>query len=333
VRTIASLAILFSVALPAGVARAGDTEELDFGKSLIDGAQYDEAVTRFARLLDPRREPCSAVPQLTTDGCRLTDESASWRARSYYALALALLDRKGEAKTAFKELLKQNPTFSPSPAIFPQKTIDLFLEAKSEIERDLTAQALEDQKRKQEETEANQRFLEYVGQLEVAASSEVVVTERSRWLAAIPLGVGQFLNEDTGLGVMFLSLEVAAIGATIGTGVAHQLLGTCLVTDPTVWSSVCGAQPLTPSRDGAPGTGEQLEEQVAQLRVANIVSASLLGALVVAGIIEAQVSFDATVQSTRPRDLPPKPPAPKSLTVSGVPGAPEAIGLGVIGTF
>lgn len=322
-RTIASLAILFSVAIPAGVARAGDTEELDFGKSLIDGAQYEEAVTRFARLLDPRREPCPAVPQLTTDGCRLTDESASWRARSYYGLALALLDRKGEAKVAFKELLKQNPTFSPSPAIFPQKTIDLFLEAKSEIERDLTAQALEDQKRKQEETEANQRFLEYVGQLEVAASSEVVVTERSRWLAAIPLGVGQFLNEDTGLGVMFLSLEVAAIGATIGTEWSHALFSTC-GTGQLERAFVCGTAPIS-----VPA----LEETLSQLRVANIVSASLLGALVVAGIIEAQVSFDATVQSTRPRDLPPKPPPPKSLTVSGVPGAPEAIGLGVVGTF
>jgi hypothetical protein len=139
VRTIASLAITSLVALAASEARAGDTEELDFGKSLIDGAQYDEAVTRFARLLDPRREACPPVPQLSTDGCRLTDESAMWRARSYYGLALALLDRKGEAKLAFKELLKQNPTFMPSPAIFPQKTIDLFLEAKSEIERDLTA--------------------------------------------------------------------------------------------------------------------------------------------------------------------------------------------------
>jgi hypothetical protein len=323
VQTIASIAILCSVALPVGVARAGDTEELDFGKSLIDGAQYEEAVTRFARLLDPRREPCPSVPQLTTDGCRLTDESATWRARSYYGLALALLDRRGEAKLAFKELLKQNPTFSPSPAIFPQKTIDLFLEAKSEIERDLTAQALEDQKRKKEEAEAAQRYLEYVAKLELAASTEVVVTERSRWLAAIPLGVGQFLNGDTGLGVMFLSLEVAAIGTAIGTEWAHALFSTC-GTGQVERAFVCGTEPISVLA---------LEETLSQLRVANIVSASILGALVIAGIIEAEVSFDPSTQATRPRELPPRPPPPKSLTVTGVPGAPEAIGFGVLGTF
>jgi hypothetical protein len=68
---------------------------------------------------------------------------------------------------------------------------------------------------------------------------------------------------------------------------------------------------------------------VEQLKVANIISTASLAALMIAGVIEAQVSFAPSVEKTRLRKLPQKPATPKSLTVTGVPDAPDAVGLGV----
>lgn len=311
-----ALAALALTVCRASVALAADGEELDYAKSLIDGAQYEEAAVRFQVLLDPARESCPTVAQLTTGGCKLTDESTIWRARSYYALALALLDRKAEAKSQFKLLLKQSPTFIPSPAIFPQKTIELFLQAKSEVEADLTSQALLDQQRKSEEAAERTAYLAYVTSLENLASKELVVSERSRWLAALPFGVGQFVNDNTALGVFFLSIEVAALGASVGTFVGHSVLSTC---GTKVRPDICGSA-LDPVA---------LEEQVDQLKVANIVSTASLAALMIAGVIEAQVNFAPSVEKTRVRKLPQKPATPKALTVTGVPDAPDAVGLGV----
>ena len=308
----------------SNVARAADAEELEYAKSLIDEAQYDEAVKRFERLLDPGNAKCPAVVPLTTTGCRLTEEGSIWRAQSYLGLALALLGRDAEAKTQFKALLKRNPTFSPSPATFPQKTIELFLEAKKEVENDVTSQAVLDQQKRAKEAAEARAFLKYVEALERQVAIEVVVEERSRWIAALPFGVGQFVNDDTGLGVLFLSLEVAAAGTSLGTGIAHAVLAGCATSTPGDIPSYC-------VDDSGKLKKDSLQEAVDGLEVASIVSSSVLAALILAGIIEAQVSFEPTVESERPskRPLPPKPSIPSKLEVTGVPGAPDAVGLGL----
>lgn len=314
---------MFATLTVPQVARAADAEELDYAKSLIDEAQYEQAVKRFERLLEPGAAPCPAVVQLTTAGCRLTEEGSIWRAHSYLGLALALLGRDDEAKAQFKLLLKSNPTFSPSPATFPQKTIELFLEAKKEVESDLTSQALLDQQRRAKESAEARAFISYVEAVEGQAKTEVVVEQRSRWIAAIPFGVGQFMNDDPGLGALFLSVELAALGTSVGTGIAHGVLLTC---GTNAESTLCGSEPIEPT---------SLQQPVDDLRTASIVSSSLLAALMLAGIIEAQVSFEPSVETVRPstRKLPPKPPLPSKLEMTGVPSAPDAVGLGFQLTF
>ena len=58
----------------------------------------------------------------------------------------------------------------------------------------------------------------------------------------------------------------------------------------------------------------------------------LLAATLIAGFIEGQISFVEETRTTRPRKLPPKPPrpeAPPTASLIGVPGAADAHGLGV----
>jgi hypothetical protein len=70
--------------------------------------------------------------------------------------------------------------------------------------------------------------------------------------------------------------------------------------------------------------------QVDTLRIANQVSFGLLAITAIAGVVEAQVSFESERRSTRKRTIPPRPPGlDPAVGVVAVPGAPEAFGLGL----
>lgn len=314
---LSTLALTLTALGVAPAAWAGDAEELEHARGQIDAGQYQEAADRFKRLLDPKGAPCPTIAQVSTDGCRLTDPATIPRAHSYYALALALAGKRAEAKEEFKAVLELNPSFTPSPALFPQQVIELFLETKEEFQASKAARDLLDQKRRKDAEEAQRRYDEYVGEIEKLAAVEVVTSERSRWIAAIPFGVGQFQNDAVGLGIMFLSLESAAATSSIVTSV--------IVADRTT----CQAE-------GDPAcqvSGDVSTAEVQAYRIANIVSFATMGALMVAGVLEAELSFQPAAVRKVPRKLPAKPPKPAPLSVSGVPDAPDAAGIGLVLRF
>ena len=70
---------------------------------------------------------------------------------------------------------------------------------------------------------------------------------------------------------------------------------------------------------------DETNRQINALTIANNISLATLGVVTVAGIIEAEASYKPTVTTKRNRPLPPKP----KVTLVGVPGAPDATGVGL----
>lgn len=102
--------------------------------------------------------------------------------------------------------------------------------------------------------------------------------EPSRWIAALPFGVGQFQNGDVGLGVTF------ATGQTLlgATSIASAVMVAHL--------SSAGAAARHPST-GRPVDLTRLNGSIRAATTVNHIAFASWAALAVAGVIEAQVSF------------------------------------------
>lgn len=303
-----------ALALAPAVARGGEEQEVELAQRHVDEFAYDKAAARIEVMLDPNGPACPRTPEVSGVGCRLTDRGFVRRARGLYAIALHGLKRPSEAQAQFRQLLLDDPTFSPSPAEYPPEVIRLFTEAKKAVEDEITARTIAQQKKQKEYDEALEAYDVWIEEMEELASTETVVAERSRLIAAVPFGVGQFQNDSVGLGVLFLSLESGFLAGAVVTGAVHGHLVEANIETPTA------------------SAAEDLET----LKIVNITSMALLAATMIAGIIEAQVNFEAQVTRTRPRQVkprPPKPIPPTKVSLQGVPDAADAVGLGLMVQF
>ncbi len=136
------------------------------------------------------------------------------------------------------------------------------------------------------------------------ASQQRVVSSNSRWIAAIPFGVGQFQNRDKNLGYVFLLSEGFAGGLSIVSGVLtshydsiNPNLASC--QDPTGKLVACDQ----------PGKAALVSNASAALTFNRISFVSFVG-LAVLGIVQAQIAFNPATVSTAPQPRP-IPPAPK----------------------
>jgi hypothetical protein len=258
-------------------------------------------------MLDKNGDPCPASADLTPAGCRVVDGAIVQKARGYYAIALVGNGKKEEARAPIDAILLEDPNFAFSADVFPQVVIDLSISERGRISGDIqevirkrAAEAAK--KRAADEQRENDRNA-YIRALEAQASTEVEQEKHSRWVAAIPFGVGQYQNGDIGLGVVFTVSELVSAG-------------TMAVTS-AIWLDL-NLQGIS-FQNGNHANGETADtSQMEALQVANDVSFGVLLALVAAGIIEAEVSFKQPPPLTKHRPLPPK---PKSLQITGVTGA------------
>jgi hypothetical protein len=304
--------------LACGEARAGDAQELELGKSRVDRGEYDEAAKRFDVMLSPERPPCGKGME-KSGACRITDPELVERARAQYAIALVALSRLDEADQQILVLLRHNPAFSPNPAVFPQVVVDRFTRVRGEHQAELDRIAREKGDKERLSRIAQQRARDaeqkWVAELQRMAGEKRVVEKHSRWVAALPFGVGQFQNGDTGLGVFFAVSEILAGGASIVTG--------ALVLNKT---SVDVTRP-------DPETGKaidptQLQSEVTALKTANAVSFGLFAGLAVAGILQAQIGFVPERVRVERRPVPKRPSIIPNVAVG-----PGGASLGRVGRF
>jgi hypothetical protein len=286
--------------------RLGDEAELARAVTLYDSGQYQECADQLGRLLDPKATKPLRSPAVAEN------------ARIYLGACLLGASQRAQAEEVFREAIRQNPQIrTPDSLVFPETVVERFLRVREGMVDDI--RRAEQQRMKEAENRAarneEQRELErkQIDQLIDLATQETVVEKRRRWVAAVPLGVGQFYNDDPALGWTLLGTELA-LSATFATA---------LIMD--AWFNSQSDNPTYNSAD-------LRRRQTNWRTVAGVSGWALLGVGIV-GIVEAQISFTPEVSTERYRPLPPNLGwSPKTDKRSSL-LAPQSPGLVLQGRF
>lgn len=163
-------------------------------------------------------------------------EAPALRAEAYRLLAVSLfnLGRKGEAYSAFLELLFLDPDTELDPFYVSPGIVALFDKVKKDSSEKLAPirarrRAEQESRRKAAEDEARlrrQRELEEQQKLLFARQTlvEKRVVQREFWVSVLPFGVGQFQNGDRTLGIVLASSEIVAAAASAGSALLIEEL-------------------------------------------------------------------------------------------------------------
>ena len=286
----AALAVIAALgAAPA--ASADDAGELERGRNSYDAGRYDEGAERFRAMLDP----ASPHP--------LRDPTAIARARAYFAACLVALGSLDEADRQFEAILRADPTFRPDPVELPGRVVDRFTDVKARLRPELEARESAERSAREK---ARLAHAAYVAELERLAGEESVVVRRSRWVAALPLGVGQLQNGDVALGWTLLATESALAAVSIASAVSWQ---------------VRVSQHEQTGVDLA-----ALDQQIDAARTVNLWSTAAFAAVAIGGVVQAQIAFVPEAHEVRRRPLPRRPNAAVSVV-------PMGLGVGFVGAF
>jgi tetratricopeptide (TPR) repeat protein len=325
---IAAAAAGIALGLPA-VAAADDLQVFEQAKTRFEAGQYDEAAARFAAMLVPGNPPCGQGPtDPTARPCRITDPDLIERARALAGASFIALGRVSEAEAHIEQLLLNNPAYVPSPAMFQPEVIDRFTAVRARIREQIEAAAKRKAESERQQRLAAQRAREeerrWIEALRRLAAEERVIETRSRWIAALPFGVGQFHNGDTTMGWAFLVSEALAGATTIATAiVVAGYEGVDVTPGPT---------PTTPGQERTTVDVGQLNSRIQTATVVNRAAFGVWAALTLAGIVHAQLTFAPDRVTVRRRPVPPPPPSFSAApTVSVVPGG--GVNLGLTGRF
>lgn len=297
----ARLALLVAaMVLLAGVVRADELTEFEKGRNSYSGGRYEEAVERFAQMLDPSNAEALESPQIIE------------QARMYRAAGLIALGRLSEADQEIEKILRTNPGAYPDPVIFPGVVLDRFTDVRGRIRQELEDKAREkarqERLRLEREKARQQRERERVLKLEQLAQRELHVVQNSRWVAVLPFGVGQFQNQQPAAGWSLLLGEAAlATTSVVTAAIAMDLQSR-------------GTEPNVDKVD--------LNARIATMKTANQLSFAAFAIVAAGGVVHAQLTFEPFRREVRKRELPEDLKA--TPTVTSVQGGAV---FGVGGTF
>lgn len=270
-----SCGVVLAVALTARVAHADDRAEVDKARSAFLRKQYDEVERRLAPFVQ-------AASSEARDQAVLPD--------AYFLLAATLfrLGRTEEAHALLDAMAARRPDAEPDPLLLPPEVVDGFADAKGRV-RERVAEQQKERERLRLEAEAarvreKQELDQRIAKLENLARVESIREPHSRWVAAVPFGVGQFQNGEKGLGWVLLVSESLAL-LTCAT--------TVVVYDRAIDDAYA-------TRD-QPGVSRQYLARATAARTVNVISAITGLAFGAAGLVEAQVNFVPEVKVTRER--------------------------------
>ncbi|MET0790702.1 MAG: hypothetical protein ABW061_04215 [Polyangiaceae bacterium] len=283
--------------------RLNDTAELARVVSLYEAGKYGECADSFHDLLSPE----GAHP--------LHDLDVIESARIYHAACLIGSGQNQLADEPLRAAIRQNPQMkAPDSLVFPPQVIDRFLRVRetmfdiirrAEDERVHRAQELAKQ---QEERARKERAR--VAALERLAQQETLITPKTRWLALVPFGVGQFQNGEKSLGYVFLTSEVLLAATTLtALGVETHLV-------------------LATSRADKPE--QSINGTLSDWNTALLYSSYAWLGVSVIGIVQAQLAFVPEQRQIRKRALPPE-LRPETSGLSLMPSAIPVTGGAVFG--
>jgi hypothetical protein len=255
-------------------AAADELSDFESARRAYDRQSYAKAARELESLVG------GVVPRARNPVVRL-------EARKYLGATYLFLDDEVAAREQFRLLLEEDDEYDIDPVAFPEAVVQTFQQVKSQVETERAREkALEATRQAQERADEVEQLImqqQRIAALEELAGSETVERVSSRWIAALPFGVGQFQNQNRRLGIMFAVMESAFLAASIATFVGHNSL-----------------RNENPNPDEV-GRAERVERA---LRIGNWVSVGGLVSFYVAGVIEAEVRFKPVIRSTRKRDLP-----------------------------
>jgi hypothetical protein len=261
---------------------ADELSDFEAARRNYDRQSYAKAARGFESLVG------GAVPRAQNPVVRL-------ESRKYLGATYLFLEREDDAREQFRLLLEEDPEYDIDPVAFPEAVVTTFQEVQVQVEEERATQDALDAARLQreragelEELIAQQQRMEA---LEELASTEVVEKRNSRWIAALPFGVGQFQNENKRLGIMFAVTESAFLAASIATFVGHNSLR---------------------DEDPSPDQLDRARRVERALRIGNWVSVGALLSFYIAGVVEAEVRFRPVIREERKRDLSDPLPPPQS---------------------
>lgn len=258
-------------------AKANDFEAFESGRQAYEAQDYARAADVFEQLVG------GDVP-------RLQNRSLVLESEKYLGASYLFLGKLNQAEQHFEKLLGMEPEYMLDPLAFPEDVQRLFAQVKTRLDSE---RAAADQAKKREAEERaraqvararkeNERWK----QLFRLAETERVHEVRSRWLAMVPFGVGQFQNDHDGLGLVLAVSEASLLAISITAFVFHE---------------------NTTLRGQTPTASEVNDARLAEsaFRYTNQISFGLFAVLAVTGVIDAQTRFTPTRSYDRKRPLPP----------------------------
>jgi tetratricopeptide (TPR) repeat protein len=263
--------LMAAFALPVA---ADELSDFESARRNYDKQNYAKAARGLESLVG------GAVPRATNPVVRL-------ESRKYLGATYLFLGKKEAAREQFRSLLEEDPEYDIDPVAFPEAVVQTFQEVQKEVAAERARKdALEAVRRKRERSDEVEELIrqqERIRALEELAAVETVEKVNSRWIAALPFGIGQFQNQDRPLGIMFAVTQSAFLVASIATFIGHNSLR---------------------DENPAPSEIERARRVERALRIGNWVSVGAFLSFAVAGVIEAEVRFKPVIRTTRKRELP-----------------------------
>jgi hypothetical protein len=263
--------LMAAFALPVA---ADELSDFESARRHYDKQNYAKAARGLESLVG------GVVPRASNSVVRL-------EARKYLGATYLFLGKDEAAREQFRLLLEEDLDYDIDPVAFPGAVVQTFQEVKREVSAERARKdALEAARRQRErshEVEDLIRQQQRIQTLEELAAAETVEKVNSRWIAALPFGIGQFQNEDRGLGIMFAVTESAFLAASIATFIGHNSLR---------------------DENPAPSEIERATRVEKALRIGNWVSVGAFLSFAIAGVVEAEVRFKPVIRTTRKRELP-----------------------------
>jgi len=263
--------LMAAFALPVA---ADELSDFESARRNYDKQNYAKAARGLESLVG------GVVPRATNPVVRL-------ESRKYLGATYLFLGKKEAAREQFRALLEEDPEYDIDPVAFPEAVVQTFQEVQQEVAaeraREDALEAVRRQREQSDEVEELIRQQERIRALEELAAVETVEKVNSRWIAALPFGIGQFQNQDRPLGIMFAVTESAFLVASIATFIGHNSLR---------------------DENPAPSEIDRARRVERALRIGNWVSVGAFLSFAVAGVIEAEVRFKPVIRTTRKRELP-----------------------------
>ncbi len=266
---------------------------------LSDDARVEKAITLYQ---SGEYAQCASELNVLLDGepaLRIQEASALEKGRLWLATCLIGDGQPAKAETVLEAALRARPGMrAPDPLTFPRALVDLFIQAQDRLrfmlqEEEEKRIATATQQTDQAQVDANQESKRVEG-LELFATTERVVHQNHRFIAALPFGVGQFQNGKDGLGWVLLSSELVLSGAALVSTVAFVNLQTRGVNALNSRSNATEQAFLS----------SQVDSELRAWYTVMNVSSYGFAAAALGGILEAQLNFVPEVTVIRRRELP-----------------------------